>query len=278
MTLSIRYLGGTALFILSTFTHAQASAPGDEHTEQVMTVQRDGYTIAGLMTHRADAKGFKYGVALFPGHPGIMQLREEEGQPRFGLRGNFLVRSRHHWLDNETLAVVVDAPSDHWIIFFQNFRATPRYGADVGVLLKEIGQRYGISDWTLVGTSEGSVSAFHAARMNPQLVRRVILTASVFRAGGNGPGLSSANFGELRAPLLWVHHENDPCQYTAYHEARAYSRRSGSPLLTVRGGGPESGDPCQARTHHGFIGMEQETVKAMLSWVKTGVVPPDVTR
>lgn len=259
--------------------HAQAGGdPNFQHPTEVVTVKRDGYTISGLVTHVENAKTFKHGIALFPGHPGIMRLREEDGRPHFDMRGNFLVRSRRHWLDNETLVVVVDAPSDNWATFYQHFRETPRYGADVEALLKEIAQRYRIDDWTLVGTSEGSVSAFHAARMNPQLARRLVLTASLFRASRNGPGLSSANFTELRIPLLWVHHENDPCQYTPYRDATAFSRKSDRPLLTVRGGGPESGEACRARTAHGFVGVERETVKAMLSWVKTGAVPPDVAR
>lgn len=267
-----------AMQAVSLPAHAQASDPNLEHPTRVVTVQRDGYTIAGLVTHREDAKNFKYGIALFPGNPGIMRLREEEGQPRFEMRGNFLVRSRRHWLDEDTLVVVVDAPSDQWAAFYQHFRETPRYGADVEALLREISRRYKIEDWTLVGTSEGVVSAFHAARMNPQFARRTILTASLFRTTRNGPGLSGVNLAELPGPLLWVHHENDPCQYTAYRDAKAFAQRSGKPLVTARGGGPESGGACQAYTAHGFVGVEPETVKAMLSWVKTGTVPPDVNR
>ena len=33
--------------------------------------------------------------------------------------------------------------------------------ADVAALLTEVGRRFGVEDWTFVGTSEGSVSAFH---------------------------------------------------------------------------------------------------------------------
>jgi hypothetical protein len=47
-----------------------------------------------------------------------------------------------------------------------------------------------------------------------------------------------------------------------------------SPLLTVQGGGPEKGDPCQAFSHHGFVGREREVVLAMRAWVKTGELPP----
>ena len=166
------------------------SDPNLAHPTQVVTAKRDGYTIAGLVTHLEGAKSFKYGVALFPGYPGIMRMREEDGGPKFDMGGNFLVRSRRRWLDDETLVAVVDAPSDQWASFSQRFRETPRYGADVAALLTEIGGRFGINDWTYVGTSEGSISAFHAGRMNPDLAKRVILTASVMRAGRNGPGLS----------------------------------------------------------------------------------------
>ncbi len=261
--------------------HAQGGAvPAADanlaHPTSVVTARRDGYTIAGLVTHLQGAKTFKHGIALFPGYPGIMKLREESDLPKFEQRGNFLVRSRRHWLDEGTLVLVVDAPSDQWATFTQHFRETPRYGADVGALLMEVGRGYAVEDWTFVGTSEGSVSAFHAARMNPRLARRTILTSSLFQSTRNGPGLSWVNWADLAADLLWVHHEADPCAYTSYRDAQGFSRKSRKPLLTVRGGGPGRGGACEAFTAHGFVGVEPETVIAMRSWVKTGAVPADV--
>ena len=255
---------------------AQAEDPNAAATNVVLTVPRKDYSIGGLVTHLPGAKVFKYGIALFPGYPGMMRLREEEGRIRFDLGGNFLIRSRRHWLDEETLVLSVDAPSDQWSTFSQQFREDPRYGEDVRALMAEAGQRYGISDWTLVGTSEGSISAFHVARMNPDLAQRVILTASVFVAGRNGPGLSGVGWDGPAKRLLWVHHEFDPCAYTPYRSAQQFAAKSRSPLLTVRGGGPAQGAPCEARSAHGFVGVEPETVLAMRSWVKTGVVPGDV--
>lgn len=240
--------------------------------EEVVKVDRGGYSISGLVARTKDA-GFAHGVALFPGHPGIMKL---EGVAQFELRGNFLVRSRRHWLDEETMVLVVDAPSDQWHDFSQRFRAGERYGADVAALLQEVARRYAVQAFTLAGTSEGSVSAYHAARMNPALAKRLILTASVFVPTRIGPGLSGADWRALGMPLLWVHHEDDPCEYTAYHDARRFAQASASPLVTVRGGGPGKGGACQAFTAHGFVGVERNTVLAMRSWIKTGAVPADV--
>ena len=258
----------------------EGSAPGEpDHsaTEIVLTVPIGDYSISGLVTHSPRAKAFKYGVALFPGYPSILRLREEAGQPRFDLGGNFLIRSRRHWLDDETLVISVDAPSDQWASFSRQFRQDPRYGADVAALLAEAGRRYAVSDWTLVGTSEGTVSAFHIARMNPGLAKRLILTASLFLGGGKGPGLSGVDWDVMTSRLLWVHHESDPCAYTPYRSALKFAEISRSPLLTVRGGGPSRGAPCEARSAHGFVGLERETVLAMRSWIRTGVTPADVS-
>jgi hypothetical protein len=261
--------------------HGQQQSSGDPnlaHPTQVVTVPGKGYTLSGLVTHRKDAKRLRYGLAMFPGAPGILKLREEGGEARFELKGNFLVRSRRHWLDEETLVVLVDAPSDQWGSFEHGFREQPRYGADVAALLKEVGQRHGVEDWTFIGTSEGSVSAFHAARMNPALARRVVLTSSLFLASRSGPGLSAVSWQELSSRILWVHHEDDPCSYTPYRDAVRFAEKSRSPLLTVRGGGPARGEPCQAFSAHGFVGVEVETINAIRSWLKTGVVPPTVTK
>ena len=258
---------------------ASGPAPADPNslaTNTVLTVALKDYSISGLVTHLPEAKTFKYGIALFPGYPSIMKLREEAGQPRFELGGNFLIRSRRHWLDDETLVIAIDAPSDQWASFSQLFRQGPRYGADVAALLAEATRRYAVSDWTLVGNSEGSVSAFHAARMNPGLAQRLILTSSLFLSGGNGPGLSGTSWDAVTARLLWVHHEDDGCRFTPHRSARQFADMTRSPLVTVRGGGPARGSPCEAFSQHGFVGIERETVLAMRSWVKTGVTPADV--
>ncbi len=271
----------SCLAAVSGLLWAQADAPATidpnlAHPATLVQVDRTGYSIAGLVNQRADAGPVRHGIALFAGHPGILRLREEAGQAVFDLRGNFLIRSRRHWLDADTLIVLVDAPSDQWHSFSQAFRTTPRYGEDVAALLNELGGRFGVTDWTAVGTSEGSVSAFHAARMNPALIRRVILTASVFSSSRNGPGLSDVRWPDIRQPLLLVHHVDDPCQYTMYRSAEDLARQIPAPLLTVRGGQGSRGKACEAYTAHGFVGVEAGVVAGMKAWIKTGQAPAEV--
>jgi hypothetical protein len=199
------------------FLAVLAAAPVWGQVEEVVAAKLERYSIAALVMRLETANAFKHGIALFPGHPGILKLQVENGEPRFDLRGNFVVRSRRHWLDDETLVVVLDAPSDEWNGFSQHFRASARYGADVARLLAEVSQRFPVQGWTFVGTSEGTVSAFHAARMNPTLAQRLILTAALFEPSRSGPGLAGTTLGDVSAPLLWVHHAEDPCRFTPYH-------------------------------------------------------------
>ena len=98
--------------------------------EEVVVVKVGGHTIAGLVSRGPRAKP-KHGIALFPGHPGILKLHEENGKPAFQQGGNFVIRSRRWWLDAQTLTVAMDAPSDQWTSFDQLFRQNARYGADV---------------------------------------------------------------------------------------------------------------------------------------------------
>jgi hypothetical protein len=259
--------------------HAQAEKDANfVHPHEVLTVQRDGYTIAALVTHEQGRQSFKHGVALFPGHPGIMKIAAgAEGSPKFEMKGNFLIRTRRFWVDDETVVLALDAPSDQWRTFTQYFRETPRYGADVAALLEEAARKYGVQEWTFVGTSEGSISAFHAARMNPKLATRLILTSSVFEPSRNGPGLLRVDLAALPARTLWVHHVDDPCPFTPYRDAQSFAKRSGKPLLSVRGGGNYRGDRCEAFSQHGYRGVERATVEAMRTWVKTGSAPAEVT-
>ncbi len=267
----------TSAFLVGVLALA-VSLAARAQTEEVLTVKRDGYTISALAMHAENGKSFAQGVALFPGYPGIMKIQVgPDGGPTFELKGNFLIRTRRFWVDAQTLVLSVDAPSDQWASFAQYFRGTARYGEDVAALLAVAAQKYGVREWNFVGTSEGSISAYQAARMNPALAARLILTSSLFDATRNGSGLAGViELDRLPARTLWVHHADDSCAYTPYREALEFARRSGKPLVTVRGGGPGKGDACQAFRAHGYVGVERKTVEAMRGWVRTGTAPVEV--
>ena len=256
---------------------APAGDPNIANPNEIVTVAVQDYAISGLGTRLRDAKAFKYGSRPFP------RLSGDHAAARGGRAAAIrasrqLPRALAPVLAGRGAAVVVvDAPSDQWATFIQQFRETPRYGADVAALLTEITHRFGVAEWTFVGTSEGFISAFHGAHEPGARAARDSHVVSVF-AFAYGPGLSRASWEGLYAPLLWVHHEDDPCQFTSYRDAKGFAGQSRSPLVTVRGRRAGRGGACEAFTAHGFVGIESETVAAMRSWVKTGAAPRDVQR
>lgn len=251
--------------------------PNAALTNEVIVAQLPGRSIPALVTHRPGAARFTHAIALFPGSPGYMNLRMEDGRIRFDLAGNFLVRARRHFLENGYLTVVIDAPSDQAPNFWPAFRETPRYGEDIKSVIETVSKKYGPLDWTFIGTSEGSISAVHAARMLPTEARRIVLTSSVVTHNKRGRGMSASDVAKVGVPVLWVHHRDDPCQATPYATVQRYAAATQAPLVTVTGASGQRGPACMAFSEHGFVGMEVKTIKAIVSWIRTGQVPPDVS-
>jgi len=259
----------------------QAWAQDDPYAalfNEVIVVPLQGRSIAALITHKPGASKFTHAIALFPGSPGYGNLRMEGGRVKIDkLGGNFLIRARRHFLADDVLTVVVDAPSDHQGSFPHSFRETQRYGEDINGVLDAISKRYGQMEWTFIGTSEGSVSAAHAGRMLSARIKRVVLTSSLVNSSYAGRGVQASDVKKISVPVLWVHHKHDPCKWTPYWQVKNFASETQSPLVTVTGEKDVRGNPCDARTQHGFVGTEIKTIKAILSWIRTGQTPPDVS-
>ena len=256
---------------------AQGGDPNAALANEVIVAQLPGRSISALVTHQPGATRFTHAIGLFPGSPGYMNLRVEGGVIRYDLGGNFLVRARRHFIEDGLLTVVFDAPSDHQVNFWHSYRASERYGEDVKAMVEAVSKKYGSLDWTFIGTSEGSVSAVHVARMVAPPARRVALTASLVTPIFAGPGVRISDVRQVNIPVLWVHHRNDPCSYTQYSTIKRYAEETKTPLLTVSGESGVRGNPCDAFSQHGFVGREIRTIKAILSWIRSGQVPPDIS-
>jgi hypothetical protein len=137
-------------------------------------------------------------------------------------------------------------------------------------------KQYPVADWAFIGHSEGAVSAYGAAVSNPDLGKRLVLVNALYIPTRNGAGLTGLNWDTLAGKLLFVHHADDPCQYTPYRSAKAYAEKTSSPLLTVRGGSEGRGDSCHSWTAHGLPGMEQQTFAVVKTWITTGMAPASI--
>src|SRR5215467_10230601 len=75
-------------------------------------------------------------AVLFPGSGGLIGLREENGQIKFG-QDNFLVRSRREFIERGVIGAIMDAPSDqkrNWGMT-DEFRLSERHFADISAVV-----------------------------------------------------------------------------------------------------------------------------------------------
>jgi pimeloyl-ACP methyl ester carboxylesterase len=195
-------------------------------------------------------------LVLLPGGQGVYA----EG------RNNFLRRVAPDFAAAGMTVAIPDAPSDHARGLDAGFRAGEAHAQDLRAVVEMLRGRTLAPVW-LIGTSRGTVSAANGAvRIGPPLVAGVVLTSSVW-AGGMAP----VPLGQLRVPVLVVHNRDDRCQASPFVAAEpslaAMTQAPARQFLPVSGGLSIS-PPCQARSPHGYLGIEQQVVPPIIAWIK----------
>jgi hypothetical protein len=61
----------------------------------------------------------------------------------------------------------------------------------------------------------------------------------------------------------------DVCQLTLFGPAKSSHEKYGTDFIAMEGG-ISTGDHCEAFSHHGYNGIERETVEAIKKWVVQG--------
>ena len=256
-----------SLLSLLWLSHYSGSALAQQ--EIVTLPTRAGVTQSYFLT--SIPKNFQAVALLFPGSGGSIQLRTENGKPRFN-QGTFLVRSRSEFIKRGVAAAIIDAPSDQqggWGMS-DDFRLGDAHFTDISAVVDDLSKSFPAVPLFLVGTSRGTISA---AALGTKLDRRVagsVLTSTMFRQTPKnskepGQGLSKFDYSVIKIPLLFVHHVSDQCASTPYGEAARLSDKY--PLITVFGGAPPQSGPCEAFSQHGFLGKEADTVEQIVNWM-----------
>jgi len=267
MTASVRGVRGVVLVLVTMWlSDFWATAPAQEI---VTLATRPGVTQSYFLTSIPKELGAV--AILFPGSGGLIQLRDENGKPRFNT-GNFLVRSRSEFIKNTVAAAILDAPSDQQSGWGMSdaFRLGVDHRTDIAAVVGGLQRRFSGVPLFLVGTSRGTISAGSLGARLSQEVAGVVLTSTMFRQTGKnskepGPGLSKFDFATIRVPLLFVHHASDQCEATPYSDAARLADKY--PLISVIGGSPPQSGPCDALSQHGFLGREAETVEQIVNWM-----------
>ncbi|HEV7476397.1 MAG TPA: alpha/beta hydrolase [Burkholderiales bacterium] len=242
-----------------------------EAQEIVTVATRPGVTqsffVAGMGERKAEAVAL-----LYVGGGGIIRLRMEGGQPKFGAN-NFLPRSRGEFIRDGVLPVVMDAPSDQPGGLTDYYRSSGQQAADARGVLAELKKRFPQLPVFLVGTSRGTISAAFLGRALGNEVAGVVLTSTLF-VSPRGASLAGFDYASIKAPLLFVHHREDGCEQTPYTEAHRLAARY--PLVSVKGGKPPESGPCDPFAPHGFWGKEPQTVDAIAGWMLNKPYPREI--
>jgi hypothetical protein len=215
-------------------------------------------------------------AVLLPGGGGNIRLRSENGRIRFG-PNNFVVRTRAEYVSRGVVAAIVDAPSDQQNGMSDSFRTGRQHYTDIAAVTEDLRKRFPRIPVFLVGTSRGTISAAFIGKRMGKAVDGVVLTSGVFLPGSGAreqPGLSGFDFSSIAAPLLLVHHVEDACSVTPYSEAKRLSGRY--PLISVSGGLPPQGGPCDPLSAHGYLGKESETTAAIVAWMLKKPYPSEI--
>lgn len=255
----------TIFFVCFAGFAASASA-----SEVVKIKPRSGVFLKMLVDAPADAKAV---AILFPGGHGRVVVKNDGTHK--GLKGNFVVRTRQMFVDNGLVAVVFDAPSDHrdkkGLTF--DYRMTEEHAGDIKKVMAKIREKFpGLPIW-LVGTSRGSTSVANAAaNIKSGGAEGIVLTSSVGVSSRHGGNVLDFDLAAIKVPALVVHHLKDECAITPVWGAKDIKNAltgAKSAEILIFEGGETGGNPCKAKSHHGFLGIEQKVVDAISAWIKS---------
>ena len=205
-------------------------------------------------------------VILFAGGGGTLNI--ENGV--IGPDSNFVVRSRFRFAREGFNVAVVDSPSDYRNL--RGARDTLFHALDIKGVIAYLREVSNVPVW-LIGTSRGTISAANAAsRLKEGGANGLVLTATVFRQSGGGGTITDVDLASITIPTLFVHHKKDRCFVTPYGAVAPHmkSLRNAPKVeqIAFEGGLRGGGRDCDGQGPHGFLGIEDEVVRAIGNWIK----------
>lgn len=215
-------------------------------------------------------------VILFAGGHGALGLKSASDM-KWGT-GNFLVRSRDKFAEHNLMVAVIDAPSDQKGGMNAIFRMSRLHADDIAAVAAHLKKLALVPVW-LVGTSMGTFSAAEGA-IAAKGVDGLVLTSTITRskpdwkiARSHADGVASMALGNVTVPALIVSHQKDGCDITPAADAaklrKALSKSKKVDVALLDGGDAPRSEPCEARSQHGFFGIEAKAVNTIAEFVKT---------
>lgn len=229
-------------FLLSSVI-AFVAAPAAARDELVTSVMApDGEPVPFVLTLGGVTP--THAALLMPGGAGNLAPRLEDGRLILSLGGNFLIRSRALFADSRVVAVSMDATTSP---------------GRVRAIVAELGRRFGRLSIYLLGNSRATYATMMLGERMDGEVAGFVHTSSL-------NSIASYDTRRFRSRHLIVAHALDSCMDTSVSAAVVAHRSFGTPLIVMEGGSDVS-RKCQAYSHHGFYGVEKETVARITAWM-----------
>jgi hypothetical protein len=183
----------------------------------------------------------KGSVILIPGGDGNMSIRADGTFS--GLRGNQLVRSRASYVAQGLAVLTIDRDVN---------------SAQAVQYMRKIAEPVAI-----VATSRGTLKAA-SAMAGAAKPDAVVLTAGFYDKVQQTVGSPD----KLPRRLLVVHHRKDQCQHTLPILVEPFKQWGGAKVTVAwLDGGPGGMPACEARSYHGFQGLDGEVVGTVARFV-----------
>lgn len=237
----MKNLGLAFLLLLCGFTHSAAAR--DELVTSARTA--GGETFPYVLTTKAGTPA--YAVILMPGGSGVMNPRMVDGKLVFGFGGNFLIRSRELFADGRFVAASTDATS------------TP---ARILAIAQDLERRFGKVAIYVIGTSRSTDATMALSAPLDGQVAGFVHTSSM-------NGIASFDPRRFKSRHLVVYHRMDACRVTKPSSSAASRSSYGTQTIEMEGG-ISVGDDCEARSYHGYNGIEAATVDKIKAWILSG--------
>ena len=241
--------------------------------EEVVEIASRGQHARALLIKPANPSG---SVILLAGGHGKLDIAAD-GKIGWG-RGNQLVRTREDYARAGFITLVPDiAPGLKTPSGVVNYyRVGEKHARDIGAAVKYL--RALKAPVVVVGTSRGAISAANAVAKTSGAERPdgVVFTAGMLMAvNDKTPSAQMAAGGDpkrLAIPTLVLGHKKDSCKFTLPASGAAYKAwvapAGGMVEAVLLDGPPGSGDPCEAKSAHGFAGIDDQVVATVTGWIK----------
>lgn len=206
----------------------------------VAAVADETVNIAGSHAALIKPAAVRASVILLPGGDGAINVGDHGDI--HGLLGNLLVRTRNAYAARGLAVLIVDTNTD--------LKAAVDYMAAIKRPV------------TVIGTSRGTLRAAegiaHGARPNALVLTSGVLSPD---SGSSNNVMSILGSPSALPRTLVIHHTSDGCKFTLPAGVEPFIKWAGGRArVNWLSGGAEQGDPCQARGHHGFAGLDGQVV------------------